>query len=96
MTKPFIGVNADYRPSKQDLPAFTYVASGYYDAILAVGGIPLILPPYESERTSKTPSTAWTACCWSAGPTSIHAATAGCSTRRSGCRILAANRSTAC
>jgi putative glutamine amidotransferase len=48
MTKPFIGVNADFKAAKQDVPAFTYVASGYYDAILAVGGIPVILPPYES------------------------------------------------
>jgi hypothetical protein len=32
MTKPLIGLNADFRASKQDAPAFTYVASGYYDA----------------------------------------------------------------
>ncbi len=50
MTKPLIGLNADFRASKQDVPAFTYVASGYYDAILSVGGIPLILPPYESDN----------------------------------------------
>ncbi|MCH7750563.1 MAG: gamma-glutamyl-gamma-aminobutyrate hydrolase family protein [Planctomycetes bacterium] len=48
MSKPLIGVNADFRSAKQDMSAYTYVASGYSDAILAVGGIPLILPPYES------------------------------------------------
>ena len=48
MSKPLIGVNADFRSAKQDASAYTYVASGYSDAILAVGGIPLILPPYES------------------------------------------------
>ena len=50
MTKPLIGVNADFRPAKQDAPAYTYVASGYFDAILAVGGIPVILPPYETNE----------------------------------------------
>lgn len=48
MSKPLIGVNADFRAAKQDVPAYTYVTSGYYDAILEVGGIPLIFPPYES------------------------------------------------
>ena len=48
MNKPLIGVNADFRSAKQDGAAYTYVASGYSDAILAAGGIPLILPPYES------------------------------------------------
>ncbi len=50
MNKPLIGVNADFRAAKQDAPAYTYVASGYFDAILAVGGIPLILPPYETNE----------------------------------------------
>ena len=48
MTKPLIGVNTDFRPAKQEVPSFSYVASGYYDAILQVGGIPVLLPPYES------------------------------------------------
>ncbi len=43
--KPLIGLNADYRASKKDSPAFSFVAAGYYDSILAVGGIPVILPP---------------------------------------------------
>ena len=50
MNKPLIGVNADFRAAKQDAPAYTYVASGYFDAILAVGGIPVILPPYETNE----------------------------------------------
>ena len=43
--KPLIGLNADYRASKKDSPAFSYVAAGYYDSISAVGGVPVILPP---------------------------------------------------
>ena len=47
--KPMIGLNADYRAAKKDAPAFSFLASGYYDAITAVGGIPLILPPLAEE-----------------------------------------------
>ena len=43
--KPIIGMNADFRAPGNESPAFTYVASGYYDAILQVGGIPVIMPP---------------------------------------------------
>jgi len=43
--KPLIGLNADYRSSKKDAPAFSYVAAGYYDSISAVGGVPVIMPP---------------------------------------------------
>jgi len=50
MTKPVIGVNADFRSAKGDTPAYTYVSADYYDAILKVGGIPVILPPYQSEE----------------------------------------------
>ena len=49
MTKPLIGVNAEFRSTQQDVPAYSYVASDYYDAILHVGGLPVILPPYETE-----------------------------------------------
>jgi putative glutamine amidotransferase len=48
--KPLIGLNADYRSGKKDAPAFTFVAAGYYDAIVAAGGIPLILPPVTEEE----------------------------------------------
>jgi len=48
-SKPLIGLNADYRAAKKDSPAFTYVCAGYYDSIIAAGGIPLILPPTEED-----------------------------------------------
>jgi putative glutamine amidotransferase len=43
--KPLIGLNADYRTTKKDSPAFSFVAAGYYDCILAVGGVPVVIPP---------------------------------------------------
>jgi putative glutamine amidotransferase len=45
MSKPIIGLNADFANGAGDKPAFTYIASGYYDAISKVGGIPIIIPP---------------------------------------------------
>jgi putative glutamine amidotransferase len=45
MTKPIIGINADFRSSAHKQPAFSYVAAGYYDAIAQAGAIPIILPP---------------------------------------------------
>jgi len=48
-SKPLIGLNADYRAAKKDAPAFTFVCAGYYDAIVAAGGIPLVLPPVEED-----------------------------------------------
>ncbi len=50
MTKPLIGVNADYRSAKGDSPAYSYVAADYYDAILEVGGLPILIPPYKTEE----------------------------------------------
>lgn len=47
--KPLIGLNTDYRVSNSDSTAFTFVSSGYYDAINRVGGIPILIPPLESE-----------------------------------------------
>lgn len=46
--KPIIGLNADFRPATKDHLAFTLLSSGYYDAISRAGGVPVILPPYES------------------------------------------------
>lgn len=49
MSKPVIGLNADYRAAQGDKPAFSYLSASYYDAILEVGGIPLVLPPLAEE-----------------------------------------------
>jgi len=45
--KPLIGLNADLRPAGGDTPAFSFIAAGYYDAVLQAGGIPVVLPPLE-------------------------------------------------
>ncbi len=44
-SKPLIGINADYKPSEQGRPAYTYAWAGYYDSVADAGGIPVILPP---------------------------------------------------
>lgn len=43
-TKPIIGINADYRAARKDAPAFSYLCEGYYECIIASGGIPIVLP----------------------------------------------------
>jgi len=48
--KPLVGLNADYRSSRKEGPALSYVPAGYYNAIQAAGGIPVILPPTENEE----------------------------------------------
>jgi putative glutamine amidotransferase len=48
--KPLIGLNADYRSATDQKPAFAYLCAGYFDAISAVGGVPVILPPLEDEQ----------------------------------------------
>lgn len=48
--KPLIGLNADFAEAKGDQDAFSFVWAGYYESILRAGGIPVILPPMESEE----------------------------------------------
>ena len=47
--KPLIGLNADYRPSRKDAPAFSYVFSGYYTKLMQAGAVPVIIPPLVEE-----------------------------------------------
>lgn len=47
--KPLIGLNADYRPAKKDAPAFSYLCAGYFDALVEVGAIPIVIPPLGDE-----------------------------------------------
>jgi putative glutamine amidotransferase len=48
--KPLIGLNADYRPSKGDSPAFSYLYAGYFNCVIKAGGIPVVVPPLEDEN----------------------------------------------
>lgn len=50
MSKPIIGINADFRAAAHNQPAFSYVAAGYYDAIARAGGIPVILTPATDQQ----------------------------------------------
>ena len=59
--KPIIGLNAGFRGATKDGPAFSYVAAGFYDAVVKVGGIPLILPTSTPTTTSASCSTCSTA-----------------------------------
>jgi putative glutamine amidotransferase len=47
--KPLIGLNADFRNAARQTPAFSFIAAGYYNAIIAAGGIPVIVPPLPDE-----------------------------------------------
>jgi putative glutamine amidotransferase len=49
MSKPMIGLNADFVNASGDKPAFTFVSSGYYDAITKAGAVPVIIPPLEED-----------------------------------------------
>ena len=47
--KPLIGMNADFRAAHNEVPSFSYLSAGYFDAITAAGGIPVVVPPMEDE-----------------------------------------------
>ena len=49
MSKPIIALNADFRAAAAGRSSFTYVDACYFDAVTQAGGIPLILPPLESD-----------------------------------------------
>jgi putative glutamine amidotransferase len=50
VVKPLIGLNADYRSSRKDAPAFSYLAAGYYNCLLKAKAIPVIVPPLVEEN----------------------------------------------
>jgi putative glutamine amidotransferase len=47
--KPLIGLNADYRSARRDAPAFTFLCAGYFDCLVQIGAVPIIIPPLERE-----------------------------------------------
>jgi putative glutamine amidotransferase len=50
VAKPLIGLNADYRSSRKDAPAFSYLAAGYYNCLIKAKAIPIIIPPLVEEN----------------------------------------------
>ena len=49
MSKPIIGLNADFRAAAAGRSSFTFIDACYYDAVTQAGGIPIVLPPVESD-----------------------------------------------
>lgn len=48
--RPLIGLNADFRGQHQGVPAYSYLAAGYYDSITAAGGVPVIVPIIDNDE----------------------------------------------
>lgn len=46
--KPIIGLNADFRAAADGRSAYSVLSAGYFDSVLAAGGIPVVLPPIAS------------------------------------------------
>lgn len=46
--KPLIGINTDYRSATNDRAAYSVLSAGYFDCILAAGGIPVVVPPLDN------------------------------------------------
>lgn len=47
--KPLIGVNADFRATRKDAPAFSYLCAGYCDSLMKVDAVPMVIPLLEEE-----------------------------------------------
>lgn len=48
-TRPFIGVNSDFVPAGKTTAAHLRLHVGYVDAVVAAGGLPVIIPPFAKE-----------------------------------------------
>ena len=48
-TRPVIGINVDYHAASKTQGAYIRLAAGYIDALLAAGGLPLLMPPFGKE-----------------------------------------------
>lgn len=47
--KPLIGLNMDLKSGQASQQSVSFLFSGYYDAVMQMGGIPVVLPPYRDE-----------------------------------------------
>src|SRR5262249_50053278 len=48
-TRPFIGINADFVAASKVTSAHARLSAGYFDAVVAAGGLPIIVPPLSKE-----------------------------------------------
>jgi putative glutamine amidotransferase len=44
-TRPFIGINADFIPASKTAEAQARINAGYFDMVVAAGGLPVVIPP---------------------------------------------------
>ena len=49
-TRPFIGINADFVPAGKITRAHARLPAGYFDSVMAAGGLPVIIPPLGKEK----------------------------------------------
>lgn len=48
-TRPFIGINGDFVAASKHSIAHLRLNSGYFDAVLAAGALPVVIPPFGKE-----------------------------------------------
>jgi putative glutamine amidotransferase len=48
--KPLVGINADFHSASKERPAYAVISAGYFNAVQAAGGIPVILPPIATDE----------------------------------------------
>ena len=49
-SKPIIVITGDFRPERYDGTALSWFNTGYYDSVIAAGGLPILLAPFEDEK----------------------------------------------
>jgi putative glutamine amidotransferase len=49
LTRPLIGINADFVPAGKQTTAYVRLNTGYFETVLAAGGLPVIIPPFGKE-----------------------------------------------
>src|SRR5688572_10900335 len=52
--RPLIGINTDFFAASKTYAAHARVNAGYFDAVLAAGGLPILLPPVGKEAEIDT------------------------------------------
>jgi putative glutamine amidotransferase len=48
-TRPLIGINADFVPATKTTNSYARINTGYFDSIVAAGGLPVVIPPLGKE-----------------------------------------------
>ncbi|VAX39205.1 Glutamine amidotransferase, class I [hydrothermal vent metagenome] len=51
--KPVIGINGEFRAAKKEITPLSFFHTGYYDSVIAAGGLPFMLPPYADDEDLK-------------------------------------------